>query len=91
MTREQLAVILRAYTAQDASFGADVCEADLTLFSDSEEISDWAKSAMEWIVSRGLIGGTPGGDLLPRGNVTRAQLAVILTQYCCCMSPSSRQ
>ena len=39
-------------------------------------------AAMCWAVENGLISGMGDGTLNPQGNATRAQLAVILMQYC---------
>ena len=41
----------------------------------------WAHYAMRWAVSNGLITGTDQG-LEPRGTVTRAQMALIIRQFC---------
>ncbi len=48
---------------------------------DVSGISTWAHYAMRWAVSNGLITGTDRG-LEPRGTVTRAQMALIIRQFC---------
>ena len=53
----------------------------LEQFSDSNQVSSWAVSAMNWAVGRGLINGMDG-KLVPKGSATRAQTAAILTRFC---------
>lgn len=81
ITREQLATILYRYTV-----GRDltVSSADISAFPDSAEVGNFAKEAMSWAVSEGLITGTKAGDeilLNPKGNATRAEVATILMRY----------
>ena len=78
ITREQLAVILMNYAKLK---GYDVTvRADLSLFADYNNISDWAAEAMSWAAAAGLIQGT-GTSLIPAGNATRAQVAVIFYRF----------
>lgn len=49
----------------------------LTQFKDKGEVPDWAKAAMGAAVNLGLLTGS-GGNLMPQGEITRAQLAVVL-------------
>lgn len=37
---------------------------------------------MKWAVSEGLITGTDKGEIIPKNNATRAQVATILMRYC---------
>ena len=37
---------------------------------------------MNWAVARGIITGVNGGQLTPKGGVTRAQLAVMFQRFC---------
>ena len=54
-------------------------EVDFELsFKDAEAISDYAKAAIAWAASEGLIVGDTEGNLNPTGNATRAQFASIL-------------
>lgn len=80
LTREQMAVILYRFAQ---SQGMEVA-ADSTLsgFSDQNKVQEWARPAMEWAVSAGLIAGTDQGALMPQAGVTRAQAAVILMRFC---------
>lgn len=80
VTREQLAAILYRYaliSGKDAEKTAD-----LSGYTDSVAISTWASQALKWAVGSGLISGTGANTLSPRGTATRAQIAVILQNYC---------
>lgn len=41
----------------------------------------WAKNAIQQLANRGIIKGTGNGQFNPGGNVTRAELSVLLSQY----------
>lgn len=75
ITREQMAVILINY----ARFkGYDVSStADISKFGDASEVSGWAKDAMAWADSEGLIQGADG-KLMPKAGAQRCQVAAIL-------------
>ena len=75
-TRQQLAAILFRYLEHR---GADTAgRADLSRFSDTAAVADYAREAMAWAVSAGLLQGRSDGTLDPAGSATRAQTAVIL-------------
>ena len=78
ITREQLAVILMNF----AKFkGYDItARADLSMFEDADNISDWAREAMAWANALGLIQGD-GLNLMPIGNATREQTAAIIYRF----------
>lgn len=75
VTREQLAVILFRYV-QSLDRSTDQ-RSSLSSFSDSALVSPWARDAMEWAVSAGLINGKSGGVLDPGGNASRAEVATM--------------
>ena len=76
ITRQQLAAILFRYTEYR---GADTAgRTDLSRFSDSAAVADYAREALAWAVSAGLLQGRSDGTLNPSGSATRAQTAVIL-------------
>lgn len=81
ITREQMAAILYRY-AQYKGMAGVTLEENLLGFSDHEEVSGYAVQAMNWAVGQGLINGTDTGMLVPQGNATRAQVAVILMRFC---------
>ena len=76
ITREQLATMLWKYAGSPAAAGG------MDRFPDAGKVADYASDAMCWAVENGLISGMGDGTLNPQGNATRAQLAVILMQYC---------
>ncbi len=81
VTREQLAAMLcrcAVYFGHGADFEN---ETDLSPFSDSDEISEWALPAVRWAVSEGILNGDEQSRLSPHGYTTRAQLAVILMRF----------
>ncbi len=79
ITREQLAVFLYNY----AKFcGLDVSAAEsLSAFTDQGAVSSWARPAMNWAVSNGLLHGVGGNKLQPGGTATRAEVAVLMMNY----------
>ena len=83
VTRQDLAVILRNYAQYK---GKDVnVTTDLSKFSDGNLVSDYAKTAMQWAVGKGVITGndTPNGrTLTPHANSQRAEAAGMIYNYC---------
>ncbi|OUP11022.1 S-layer homology domain-containing protein [Collinsella sp. An2] len=73
LTREQLAVVFWR------AAGSPAAEADLGAFLDGGETSSWARPAVIWAVSTGLLKGYGNtGELDPAGTLTRAQAATVL-------------
>ena len=75
VTREQIAKILYDYaqrTGNDTSADAS----SLQGFPDAGKVSIWARQAMTWAATHGIIKGD-GGRLNPQGTATRAQVAQI--------------
>ena len=80
ITREQMAVIIYRFAKMQ---GYDVNEkADITAFSDSDKISNWALDALGWANKSGLINGLSESILSPESTSTRAQVATILMRFC---------
>ena len=54
-------------------------------YPDADKVSTYAKEALNWAVSEGLINGTGESDgrtyLQPQAGATRAQIAVILMRF----------
>lgn len=77
ITREQIATILYRYEGTPEVTG--------TLdFPDAEKVSTYAKDAMTWAVSEGLITGIKSNGvttLAPKNTATRAQIATIIMRY----------
>lgn len=79
ITREQFAAILYRYAKYK---GADVsAQADMSVYTDSGEISNYAKVPLSWANATGLITGISSTVISPKGGATRAQMATILIRY----------
>lgn len=79
VTREQMAAILYRY-AQFKSISTDET-GDLSQFTDSDSISEWAKNSVDWAIGKGLLTGKGNGILDPTGNATRAEVAAMLQRF----------
>ena len=82
VTREQLATILyryAAYKGYDVSAGEN---SDILSYSDFDQLSDWAVTAMKWACGTGVINGVSDSTLRPQGESTRAQVAAMLQRFC---------
>lgn len=47
-------------------------------FSDGDQVADWAKDAMNWAITKGIIKGDNNNMLNPCQELTRAEMAVML-------------
>ena len=74
VTREQIATIL--YRRE----GAPEVEQDLSAFVDTDQVSSYARAAMQWAVAKGVIKGD-GNRLNAKGDATRAEIATMLMRY----------
>ncbi|MCL1873843.1 MAG: cadherin-like beta sandwich domain-containing protein, partial [Clostridiales bacterium] len=74
VTREQIVTILWRYADKPAG------EGNLKVFPDAASASEWAVGAFEWAIGTGIINGS-GGNLLPKGMATRAEVAAILHRF----------
>ena len=70
----------------DVSAGEDT---NILSFNDAFDVSEAAISAMQWAVGAGIIKGTGGGNLDPRGGLTRAQAAVMLQRFDTAVRPAA--
>ncbi len=71
ITRQQLAAVLYRYCGSPAAGGS------LSPYPDSGSVAAYAEHAMSWAVGSGIVQGSDG-KLLPTGQATRAQAAVML-------------
>ena len=79
ITREQLAAIFYRYADYK---GYDLtAKGNLDTFKDADKITDYAKTAMQWAVSSGLVKGKSGNLLDPQGTATRAEIAAMLHRF----------
>ncbi len=79
ITREQIAAIMFRY-AQYKGMDAVTLEENLH-FTDADEISEYAVSAMNWAVGTGLMKGKSATTINPKDNATRAEIAAILQRF----------
>lgn len=75
ITREQLATILYRYADAPSASGS------LDRFQDASKVSDYAVTAMQWAVKKGVISGRGNGTLDPKGTATRAEVAQMLMNF----------
>ena len=81
ITREQVATLL--YNYEKISYRYFVND-DLTItlpFIDTSKISSWAKEAVTWCYSEGILTKKFGNRIDPKGCCTREELATIIAKY----------
>ena len=78
LSREQMVSVLHRYARYTGSNLRGT--ADLSQFSDGDQVSSWAVDSMRWALTNGLITGT-GDALRPADTVARAELASVLHAY----------
>lgn len=79
VTREQLVSMLYRYASQK---GFDVSgKADLSKFADAGKVSGYAKDAMSWAVSEGIIVGRSENTLAPTAMALRVEVASIFQRF----------
>lgn len=57
-------------------------DTNLLSYEDSGQLSEYAIPALQWACGAGIVRGTGEGTLLPLGQTTRAQAAVMLQRFC---------
>lgn len=63
--------------------GADVsARADLSNYTDADDISSEALAAVQWAVAEGLVHGVGGDMLAPGRSASRSEVSALLMQYC---------
>ena len=80
LTREQIALIL--YNAAEDLY-LDKSNVDLTVlegYTDKNSASEWAKTALCWAVTNGLLSGNQN-KIMPTSPCTRAQIALIVYNF----------
>jgi hypothetical protein len=76
ITREQAMTILKRYlTYAHAEYSLTL---EYRVFIDDDEISDWAKDAVQHMNKLNIINGKGEGRIDPQGSTTRAEAAVML-------------
>lgn len=75
VTREQFVTMLWRLFGEPAADSA-------ASFTDSANVSGYAKTAVDWAVSQGIISGYTDGSFGPQKSATRAEVAKMLTVFC---------
>ena len=89
ITREQFAAILYRYAQYKGYDVSSSKDSDLSGYADASALSEYAVSAMKWACGKGLVNGTDGNRLDPKGTATRAQAAAMIQRFCASESSSS--
>ena len=82
VTREQMAVILKAYTEKVKGLNTSATTS-LSGFADAGKVT-WSKPFIQWAVAEGLLSGKAQNGktyLDPQGNATRAEVAAIMRSF----------
>ncbi len=79
ITRQQIATILYNY-ADYKDYDIESAS-DLTVYTDSGEISDWAVDTMKWANAEALITGRTEDTLVPKGTATRSEVATMIMRF----------
>ncbi|MDR0862866.1 MAG: S-layer homology domain-containing protein [Oscillospiraceae bacterium] len=77
ITREQIITMLYRYAGSPAVVGT----LEASVLKDADKVSDYAKDALAWAISVGIIKGDDTGNINPQGNATRAEVAAILHRF----------
>ena len=84
VTREQIAVLLSEFAAKALHATRAVTPADLSVYPDGAQVSDWAYDAMAEAVALGILNGAEVNGqvwLRPQGKATRAEVATLLMGF----------
>lgn len=80
VTREQICKMMAKYCSV---IGVPLTAVkEQIVFTDADEISPWAREYVKLCQTGGLVNGTDGGRFAPRDSTTRAQVAMILFNFC---------
>lgn len=78
ITREQMAAIIYRY-AEYKGINSSVENGEkYKVYSDYENISEYAKNAVSWVSEKGLMAGDEGGTFRPTDKATRAETAQMI-------------
>lgn len=80
LTREQMVTMLFGYAGREETLSGS--DGALAGYQDQASVSGWARAAMAWAVSSGVISGTSATTLAPQKIGTRAEVATVLMQFC---------
>ena len=80
ITRQEMAAILYRFAEFLNTLPSDSEKTQLN-YQDASEISSWATEAAVYCQQRGIITGRSGGNFVPQGTATRAEVAAILQRF----------
>lgn len=81
ITRQELVTMISRYADHIGAMLSGTPAVPISAYSDYDQISDYAKTAMEWAYNGGLIQGRSDSVLAPTGTATRAEVATILQRF----------
>ena len=84
-TREEVAVIFCRVFNIDTTYSGN------TGFKDDSNISSWARSSVYALSKAGYLNGTPEGYVLPKNNITRAELITLLDNFADTYIPKNKE
>ena len=79
ITREQIAVMLVRLIARSVPY-ANITAYNNNIFDDSENISDWARPAVNFMYDNGFVRGVGGGRIEPQATTTCEQAVLFLNR-----------
>lgn len=74
ISRQEIVTMLYRYAGSPAVSGSPI-------FGDSSVISSWARDAVQWAKSLGIVNGYPNGNFGPVNATTRGQMAAMIHRY----------
>ena len=80
LTREQMVKMLYGYASRSEQLTGDA--GALSPYRDQVNVSAWAREAMVWAVSTGIVCGTSPTTLSPQKIGTRAEVATVVMGFC---------
>ena len=80
LTREQMVTMLYGYASRSEQLTGDA--GALSPYRDQANVSAWAREAMVWAVSTGIVCGTSPTTLSPQKTGTRAEVATVMMGFC---------
>lgn len=81
ITRQQVAAILYKYAIYKGKAKDQMDLSPLSKFADEKQISGYARPAMSWAVSQGLMNGVTKTTLQPQGTCPRSQCATMMVAF----------
>ena len=74
ISRQEIVTMFYRYSGSPAVSGSPI-------FGDSSVISSWARNAVQWAKSFGVVNGYPNGNFGPVDATTRGQMAAMIHRY----------